>query len=317
MRDRLVVTITDLEGTRHFNVHQMMRKVIIGGIVFILLMFITGSVVIKVLMNDVEQLEEKRNKLKQEKSQYEENISLLNGQMLEKSMEIEVFTEKLVEIENLIGLNPDNQDDDSIKKRIDLAKISSLQKFHMLTSIPNGNPLTSNGKKMKDGKITDHFGWRVHPVAQTKRFHKGTDFRAKTGTPVYATADGIVEYSGYHGKNGFGNLLIIVHNYGFKSYYAHLDKIHFKIGDVIQKGQEIALSGNTGLSSGPHLHYEVRYIEVPIDPINFVNWSINNYESIFKKTAGIKWHSLVEMIARNQQLKTKTPEQPSSPVALK
>ncbi|NOQ35561.1 MAG: peptidoglycan DD-metalloendopeptidase family protein [Methylococcaceae bacterium] len=304
MRDRLIVTITDLEGTKHFNVHQIIRKVIFGIVVFILLMFIIGSIFITVLMSDVEMLEEKRNLLRQEKLNHEESISTLNGRILEKSMEIEVFTDKLVEIENLIGLTPNKDNENSIEKRIDLAKITSLQKNHMLMSIPNGNPLILKGQKVKEaGKITDHFGWRTHPIRRTKRFHKGTDFRAKTGTPVYATASGIVDYSGYHGKNGFGNLLTIVHNYGFKSYYAHLSKIDFKIGDIVSKGQQIALSGNTGLSSGPHLHYEVRYIGVPIDPINFINWDIDNYDSIFKKTAGIKWHSLVEMIAKNQQIK--------------
>lgn len=67
------------------------------------------------------------------------------------------------------------------------------------------------------------------------------------------------------------------------------------------KGQEIALSGNTGRSSGPHLHYEVRYIGVSIDPINFINWDLKHYDSIFKTTTGIKWQSLVEMITKNQQ----------------
>lgn len=315
MRDRLVVTITDLEGTRHFNVHQIIRKVILGAIAFVGIVFIIGSVFIKLLINNVEQLEQKRNILKQDKQKYEKNISVLNGRILEKSLAIEGFTDKLVEIENLIGLNPQIEKTSSIKKRIDLAEITSLQKYYMLMNIPNSTPLALGEKTKITAGITDYFGWRIHPIKKTKRFHKGIDFRAKIGTEVYATASGIVEYSGYQGKNGFGNLLVIAHNYGFKSYYAHLSKIYFKMGDIVSRGQEIALSGNTGLSSGPHLHYEIRYIGVPINPINFVNWNINNYQSIFKKTAGIKWHSLVEMITKNQQIKTL--EQPLSPVALK
>ncbi|NOR71120.1 MAG: peptidoglycan DD-metalloendopeptidase family protein [Methylomarinum sp.] len=125
--------------------------------------------------------------------------------------------------------------------------------------------------------------------------------KARRNTVVYAPADGIVEYAGFNKKSGFGNLLIIAHNYGFKSYYAHLNKTKVKFGDVVSKGQEIALTGNTGKSSGPHLHYEVRYVGVSIDPVNFINWNINQYESIFKTTTGIKWQSLVKMIAKNQQ----------------
>jgi murein DD-endopeptidase MepM/ murein hydrolase activator NlpD len=315
MRDRLVVTITDLEGTKHFNVHQVIRKIILGLIIFVSIVFIIGSVFIKILINNIEQLEQKRNKLKEDKQQQEQNINQLNGRILEKSLAIESFTEKLVEIESLMGLHPSPKQSSSLKTRIDLAKITSLQKYYIFMNVPNGSPLVVDGNSKVSPKITDYFGWRNHPIKKTKRFHRGIDFRAKTGTEVYATASGIVEYSGYQSKNGFGNLLVITHNYGFKSYYAHLSKIYFKMGDVIYQGQEVALSGNTGLSSGPHLHYEIRYIGVPIDPINFINWTINNYQSIFKKTAGIKWHSLVEMITKNQQIKTL--EQPLSPVELK
>ena len=292
MRDRIIITITDLEGSKHFNVHQVIKKIVLAIILFIVVTFAIGSISIKVLMSDVSPLEDNKSRLNKLNISHELRINELNLLIGQKSLELQTFSDSLEDIESLIGLKEDK--DLSLKQRVDLAKISSTQKHHMLNSIPNGNPI---GK----ARITDNFGWRMHPFEKKKVFHKGIDLKARRNTVVYAPADGIVEYAGFNKKSGFGNLLIIAHNYGFKSYYAHLNKTKVKFGDVVSKGQEIALTGNTGKSSGPHLHYEVRYVGVSIDPVNFINWNINQYESIFKTTTGIKWQSLVKMIAKNQQ----------------
>ncbi len=292
MRDRLIITVTDLEGTKHFNIHQVIRKLIVITILFTLATFAVGSIIIKLLMNDVNNLEEKKRILHEANIKHEAIIRTLNRQISQKTMELETFSDNLEDIENLIGLKEGK--DLTLEQRVNLAKISSAQKHHMLNSIPNGSPVDSK-------KVTDKFGWRIHPIEKKKVFHKGVDLKAKMNTPVHVTADGIVEYAGFHRKSGFGNLLIIIHNYGFKSYYAHLNKIKVKTGDVVSKDQLIALTGNTGLSSGPHLHYEVRFVGVSIDPVNFINWDINSYDSIFQNTAGIKWQSLVNMIVKNQQ----------------
>ena len=290
MRDRIIITVTDLDGSKHFNVHQIIKKILLAVILLTITTFATGSIIIKVLINEVDTLENKKDKLNALNISYEQNINELNSQITQKGLELKTFTDSLEGIENLIGLKEDKNL--SLKERVDLAKISSTQRYHMLNSIPNGSPINTS-------KVTDKFGWRVHPIKKKKVFHKGIDLKAKMNTVVHSSANGIVEYAGFNKKSGFGNLLIISHNYGFKSYYAHLNKIKVKFGDIVTKGQEVALTGNTGLSSGPHLHYEVRYVGVSINPANFINWNINNYESIFKLTTGIKWQSLVNMIAKN------------------
>ena len=291
MHDRIIITVTDLDGSKHFNVHQVIKKIILAVILLTITTFATGSIIIKVLINDVEDLENKKDKLNKLSINHEQNINELNSLITQKSLELKTFTDSLEGIENLIGRKKDK--DLSLKERVDLAKISSTQRYHMLSSIPSGSPIVTS-------KVTDKFGWRSHPIKKKKVFHKGIDLKAKMNTAVLAPADGIVEYAGFNKNSGFGNLVIIIHNYGFKSYYAHLNKIKVKFGDVISKGQEIALTGNSGLSSGPHLHYEVRYVGISIDPANFINWNINNYESFFKSTTGIKWKSLINMIAKNQ-----------------
>lgn len=107
------------------------------------------------------------------------------------------------------------------------------------------------------GGIRSTYGYRVHPVTGKWRFHKGIDIPSWTGAPVRATADGEVETSGYFGS--YGNLVILRHESGYRTYYAHLSKTLVNIGYFVEKGQLIGTVGNTGLSTGPHLHYEVRY----------------------------------------------------------
>jgi len=105
-----------------------------------------------------------------------------------------------------------------------------------------------------------------------------------------------VEYAGYHRKSGYGKLIIIDNSYGFKSYYAHLGKIKVRHGQVIQKGDLIALTGNTGRSNGPHLHYEIRYMQRALNPFWFIKWTMGNYEQIFEKEKRVPWNPLLELI---------------------
>jgi len=292
MRDRLVITITDFNGSKHYNAHQIIKKIAFAVVMLTVATLIIGFIIITMLADNVENLTTKKDQLALLNTEYNQRISGLNSQIQQKTSELQNFSDDLESIESLIGLADDI--DLPLQKRVDLAKINSVHKHHMLNSIPNGSPL-------KKFKITGNFGWRNHPVLNKKKFHKGIDLKASRKTAIFAPADGVVSYIGFQKKSGFGKLLVLTHNYGFKTYYAHLSKIPVKLGQIITKGQQIALSGNTGRSSGPHLHYEVRYIGVSIDPINFIKWDLNNYESIFKTTTGIQWQSLVEMITKNQQ----------------
>ena len=116
-------------------------------------------------------------------------------------------------------------------------------------------------------RVASGYGWRVDPVYHTKRFHEGMDFTANTGTDVYATGNGTVSFSGW--RQGFGNCVIINHGFNYESLYAHLVKSLVREGQQVKRGDIIALVGSTGKSTGPHLHYEVHYKGVPVDPRNF------------------------------------------------
>jgi murein DD-endopeptidase MepM/ murein hydrolase activator NlpD len=105
------------------------------------------------------------------------------------------------------------------------------------------------------GKLSSGFGMRVHPTLGRSQLHTGIDLSARKGTPVYATADGIVSFSGW--SKGNGNIVVIEHGHGFSTVYAHNTRNLAKVGQTVQRGQQISTTGSTGVSTGSHVHYEV------------------------------------------------------------
>lgn len=120
------------------------------------------------------------------------------------------------------------------------------------------------GIKPLIGAITSAFGFRLHPIYNDIRFHSGVDFSASEGTGVHSTGDGIVAFSGY--EKGYGQKITINHGNGYKTVYAHLSKSLVRQGQEVTQGEIIALSGNTGDSTGPHLHYEIQKNNVTVNP---------------------------------------------------
>jgi murein DD-endopeptidase MepM/ murein hydrolase activator NlpD len=112
------------------------------------------------------------------------------------------------------------------------------------------------------------YGNRMHPILKYVKFHAGMDFTAPRGTPIYATGNGKVIQADRK-MSGYGNLVKIDHGYNYVTFYAHMSKINCKVGQKVKRGDVIGYVGNTGLSSGPHCHYEVRKNGNPINPINY------------------------------------------------
>jgi len=132
-------------------------------------------------------------------------------------------------------------------------------------SIPYISPL----EKKDIERIGSNIGIRFHPILRIPLMHTGLDISAKTGTPVYATGDGIVVLSGIN--NGYGLCVKINHGYKYQTRYAHLSKIIVTDGEIVKRGQLIGYVGSTGRSTAPHLHYEVRINDKPMNPLKFMN----------------------------------------------
>ncbi|WAT17051.1 M23 family metallopeptidase [Aurantiacibacter sp. MUD11] len=117
-------------------------------------------------------------------------------------------------------------------------------------------------------RLTSGYGMRDHPILRQRRRHNGVDLAAPRGTPVYATADGVVEMAQYWGS--YGNYVQIGHGGELETRYAHLSSYSVRPGDEVEKGDLIGYVGSTGRSTGPHLHYEVRVADEPVNPLPYM-----------------------------------------------
>jgi murein DD-endopeptidase MepM/ murein hydrolase activator NlpD len=302
-RQQLTVSITTIHGSRHYSFGQFARKfawVLLSGV---LLVALISGFSIWWLQKEVDELQELKLQAESsflaaldarqiEYSNLLDEKALLMTELEEKIKQLGFLDQTLQGLEELIGVQPEVEDA-GIVDRVKLVQLTTLEKQLLLDQVPNGRPV-SLFKGVSSG-----YGWRSHPVRGTREFHHGIDYRGDRGAPVVATADGVVEFAGYHRGSGYGNLVIISHAFGFKTFYGHLHEMKVKTGEFVARGDVIGGIGSTGVATGPHLHYEVNFVQKKLNPAPFVKWSIDDYDSIFGEVEGIPWGSLSQAI-RNQ-----------------
>lgn len=156
------------------------------------------------------------------------------------------------------------------------------RKAELLAAIPAIQPV--NNKDLE--RVASGFGYRIDPIYKIPKMHAGLDFTAPTGTPVYATADGVVSEASFN-TGGYGNLVKVNHGFGYETYYAHLVRLKARAGQKVKRGEVVGWVGSTGKSTGPHLHYEVRKNGTPLDPIYFFynDLSPEQYDRLLKIAA--------------------------------
>ena len=134
--------------------------------------------------------------------------------------------------------------------------------LYLWSHTPSTHPLPGH-------RICSGYGYRVDPIDRKVRMHWGIDIGAPRGTKIYATADGVVSHTGW--MHGYGWTVIVDHGFGFKTVYAHCQKILVRQNDLVKRGQVLARVGSTGRSISPHLHYEVRVSGMKINPYRYIN----------------------------------------------
>ena len=149
----------------------------------------------------------------------------------------------------------------SFDEVVDLVK----RKEEMLRCIPSIQPISNKDLT----RLASGFGMRMHPVHHIMKMHAGLDFTGNIGTKIYATGDGVVVRADSD-MRGYGKLVIIDHGFGYETRYAHCSEFKVKVGQKVKRGDLIALLGNTGDSTGPHVHYEVRKNGEPVDPVHYL-----------------------------------------------
>ncbi len=179
--------------------------------------------------------------------------------VLNPDYSVEKAHRKLVRLMHKSADNLDSEISIQTNEKAELYRFLESQKS-MLTCTPSIWPTK--------GWVSSRFGYRISPFTNKKEFHKGLDICARMKTPVIAPADGIVTSMGR--DYGYGMILSVNHSYGLKTKYAHLAKVLVKKGQNVKRGQKIALVGNTGRTTGTHLHYEVYLNGVPVNPTNYI-----------------------------------------------
>ena len=167
------------------------------------------------------------------------------------------------------------------------AEINNMvkNKEKLLKAIPAIQPISN-----KDlNRIGSSFGYRTDPIYKNIRMHQGMDFTAPSGTPIYATADGVVEAAGFS-PDGYGNKVVINHGFGYQTLYGHMIKVNTQTGQSVSRGQVIGYVGSTGKSTGPHCHYEVIKRGTKVDPIYYFynDLTPEQFDRILKAAANNK-----------------------------
>lgn len=189
-----------------------------------------------------------------------------------RQMGVGGYVQPLTDIENL---NPETQNL-LHQMELDVARLSQTVKLEMQSYEQLYDHLQTQVNRIEStpsiapvqGFVSSAFGYRVDPFSRKRKMHHGLDISAPTGTPVYVTANGTVAYAKWYG--GYGYTIKIDHGYGYSTIYAHLSKMLVRKGQELTRGQQIGKVGSSGKSTGPHLHYEVRYHNKPMNPVEFI-----------------------------------------------
>ena len=290
-------------------VHSILKKTnrnIILAVFFLLVAMLSGSftaylIVEKDSASTEETLLVKLKQNKKDLKLLQSEYNKLSAKMKEAGKILATIEEKDAKIyRNVYGL-------EEIPEEVRMAGFGGTDRYSYLLSLPNGEYVAETAKSMdvlvkrlefqakslaeikaaSNGKekefasipaiqpiankhmsrVASGFGMRFHPILKIKKMHKGLDFAAPTGTPIYATADGRVEKTG--SENGYGNMVKINHGNGYETLYGHMSKIKVKPGQRVKRGEIIGNVGNTGMSTGSHLHYEIHKNGEVINPLTY------------------------------------------------
>lgn len=245
-----------------------------------------------VLVKAVAQLESEKNEIT---ALYEEQLDTnhsLSQSLTDRNNQIQLLGKRVFDVESVLGLADEelmlDENNLALEERIDAAAIDSAVRATMFRLIPNDSPITYQ-------RISSSYGSRINPITGKRHVHTGIDLTCKRGEEVLALADGVVE-TVRPGNRGYGNYLTLRHSFGFMSSYAHLQHFKVKSGEFVSKGDVIAQCGNSGNSTGPHLHYEVRFLGRALNPQYLMDWTPENFNYVFEKEKKVKWGPLVQLI---------------------
>lgn len=287
------------EEIKNFKFKFLITFLIASGALTAVVLFLYQLIVLNP-MNNFDSLRSENSLLRNKLEQFTQNYAVLNKDLdsllkINNELRIAANLPVLSEGEQLLGTGGGlfeqpfefvaNGDIDVNKALEFVELVNKKVEFEKNQFTEISDKLKSNKKlfeslpalKPCEGQLTDHgFGMRRHPILNVVRMHDGIDIITDIGTQVFAPGKGRVESARFNG--GYGLSVEIDHGFGYRTVFAHLSAINVKVGQVVSRGDLIAKTGNSGLSSGPHLHYEVHHKGIKLDPKNFFFDDLNFFE---------------------------------------
>ena len=312
MSKKITISIPNSSGVQTFDVS---RKTLFTSIAVVAVTLLSGIGYGYYQWHQEQATQQKYHALVDKLSElevlYEEQVDTthsLSQELEDKRNQIHVLGKRVYDVESVLGLADESLTDDvSLENRIDAAAVDSAVRATMFRLIPNDSPMNYE-------RISSSFGRRTNPITGKRHTHTGIDLTCKRGEEIYAPADGVIE-TVRPSKKGFGNFLTVRHSFGFMSSYAHLHQFKVRSGQFVSKGDLIATCGNSGNSTGPHLHYEVRFLGRALNPKYTMDWTPENFNYLFEKEKKVKWAPLVKLIDDTVRLQvnlTNNPHRDSS-----
>lgn len=273
----------DNQGAKQLYLHKIVKRIIAYFVLILLSLIIGGFFLMTYLMDQVEEINaSKMQMIDKYRLIYFQNQKL-KEQINTKSLELIDISKKVDELEEIIDFSKNK--DQFVGEALVIPPALKDQIF-LLQILPNGHPIKQSSKIVSIGQ-------RLHPLKNRYGLNSGIDYIVPSNTPVYATADGIIELARHQSSlRGYGRFVKITHAYGFTSMYGHLSKVLVQKGGFVKKGDLIGYSGRSGASAGERLYYEVRFLGSYQDALAFAQWNEERFESIFEKAKHINWNKL-------------------------
>ncbi len=310
MSARFALILPTPVGRKFFRLHPIWGLAVISIILALLLALIIISYYAnqayrhnQQLQSDLTQLGQQQQKLRHQYDQQLLKNQFLNQKVNDRNDKLNYLSSRIHDVESVLGIMEEKIEPDSdyetdvpfeepqpaplvrLEQRVNAAAINSAVQASLLRMIPNNKPLDFS-------RVSSQYGQRIHPLTGKRQKHLGLDLTCKTGQPIFAPADGVIEYT-RQSSQGYGNLLKVRHSFGFMTLYAHLQRFFVNNGQFVEKGDLIAACGNSGISTGPHLHYEIRFLGRTLNPTPFLDWDSNNFKQLFEQEQSINWAALV------------------------
>ncbi|RDU55015.1 M23 family peptidase [Helicobacter sp. MIT 00-7814] len=280
MQNKLMISIVDDEGSKQFSIHRVIKKVLFYLGVGIVVLLVSYLLMVKLLISELDSLIAEKNEVRNKFQEIYEKNNELARNVEYKTNELFKASSRINELEKIVNIykNSDSLIDEQ-NYEIDLEDLSDIQKQIVLKIIPNGDPIRG-------------YDWDKHANLQSKKA-EAFFYEIPQGTPIYATANGIVD-SISNAKGGtYGTYVKLAHSFGFTSVYAHLQKPLVQKGEFVIKGQLIGYSGQSGASKKEDLLYELRFLGSPLSTSEYARWDLSNFNAVTQNKDQIDWKSLV------------------------